>query len=138
MVPQDGSLPTLLVPIRGCWSTEGVRPLPRHSSSTDLFFPEIHKQFICHYVVGLPGEGVIRKICGPKIKVQFPPPLKDEGLTWPVRVTVLDGQGATLFKDTFEAKPLFEDVVPLSDIRGRALRGISSRFQSLISKVRRV
>ena len=82
----------------------------------EVFFPEVHKQFICHYVVGLPGEGVIGKICGPKIKVQFPPLLKREGLTWPVRVTVLDGQGATLFKDTFEATPLFEDVADIASL----------------------
>ncbi|MGH9257498.1 MAG: hypothetical protein ACRD3C_23290, partial [Vicinamibacterales bacterium] len=96
-----------------------------------VFFPEVHKQFICHYVVGLPGEGVIGKICGPKIKVEFPPPLKRDGLTWPFRVTVLDGQGATLFTDTFEATPLFEDVADIASLS--ELPTGSPRYQFAIS-----
>ena len=81
----------------------------------ELLFPEVYKQFIRHYLVGLPGEGVIGKLSGPRIKVQFPP-LKREGPTGSVRVTVLDGQGATLFKDTFEATPLFEDVADIASL----------------------
>jgi hypothetical protein len=78
-----------------------------------LFYPEVHKQFICCYVVGLPDEGVIGKIYGPNIKVQFP---KREGPSGSVRVTVLDGQGVTLFGDTFEVTSLFEDVADIASL----------------------
>lgn len=102
----------------------GIPPL-------ESLFPEVHKQFICHYVVGLPGEDVIGKICGPRIKVQFPPLLKGEGLTWPVRVTLLDGQGAILFKDALEATPLFEDAADVASLS--ALHPKPLRYQFSIS-----
>ena len=78
------------------------------------FFPEINQQFTCYYVMGLPDGDLFEKICGPKIKVQFPPPLRHDGDPWPVRVTMLDRQGGTLFKDMFDATPLIEDDTPPS------------------------
>jgi hypothetical protein len=88
-------------------------PIPRLEV---MLFPEIHKQFICHYVVGLPDDDLLAKICGPKLKVGFPPSLPREGRPKPVRVTVLDGRGDTLFTDTFEATPLFEDVADIASL----------------------
>jgi hypothetical protein len=91
----------------------------------EFLFPEVHKQFICHYVVGLPGEDLMRKICGPRIKVSFPPVPRRDGYPRPVRATVTDAKGTTIFADTFEVAPVIDDaadVASLPDSRQTRLR----------------
>jgi hypothetical protein len=68
--------------------------------------------------VGLPNDDFLAKICGPKLKVGFPPSPKREGLPRAVRVTVLDGRGDTLFTDKFEAAPLLEGVADVASSSG--------------------
>jgi hypothetical protein len=97
----------------------------------EWFFPEIHRQFICHYVAGLPGGDLIEKMCGPKIKIQFPPMLKLDGAATSVRATLLDDQGASLFTETFEATPLFEDVADIAS--SPALHNGPRRYEFAIS-----
>jgi hypothetical protein len=96
-------------------TNDPCRPIPRLEV---MFFPDIHKQFICDYVVGLPDDDFLAKICGPRLKVGFPPFPRREGRPKPVRLTVLDGRGDMLFTDTFEATPLFEDVADLASLSG--------------------
>jgi hypothetical protein len=96
-----------------------------------VFYPEVYKVFICHYVVGLPDESVIGKICGPKIKVQFPPLLKREGIKYPIRARLLDAQEATIFEDIFEITPLVEDLVDPASISDAHIA--PQRYQFAIS-----
>jgi hypothetical protein len=73
-----------------------------------VFRPPIERHFSCYFVEGLPGGDFIKKLCGPKIPFQVPWPSKAGGHPGPIRASLLDSRGATIFEDTFEVSPLSE------------------------------
>ena len=81
-------------------------PCSRLPSPFILDRPPRDRYFTCYFVEGLLGEDFIRKLCGPAIPL-LPPwrPLDPPG---PIRITLLDARGVTIFQDTFEISTLSE------------------------------
>jgi hypothetical protein len=65
------------------------------------------RQFSCVYVEDAPGGEFIKKLCGPKIPPEFPWPPKG-GPPGPIRASLLDANGSTIFEETFELSSFSE------------------------------
>ena len=70
--------------------------------------PPHQRHFDCYYVEGLPGGDFIKKLCGPKIPFDFTWPRRLDDRPRPIRARLLDGQGQTIFDETFELSQLSE------------------------------
>jgi hypothetical protein len=75
-------------------------------SPVKLDRPPTDRYFSCYYVEGLPGGDFIRKLCGPAIP--FQPEWSPKGPPGPIRVTLHDGRGVTMFEDTVRIATLSE------------------------------